>query len=317
MNIRLQGTVIFMMVAMGLSFQAISQGTAWRIDSAQTLRDLKLLSSDSLQGRATGTEGGQMAQAYIQHRMMAIGLAAYVPDYLQHFQAKSRDERPLSAANVLGYIEGAMPGPTLVISAHYDHLGKIGGKIYNGADDNASGTAAILALAEYFSRHQPNYSIVFAAFDAEEVGLQGSRHFVESLVAEADSLVFNLNLDMISRSRSRQIFACGTHHYPYLKPWLVPLADSTHWHVNLRFGHDRRRSHNDDWTFSSDHASFYQAGVPFLYMGVEGHLDYHKPTDVYWSIDVDFYLSVIELVLETTLTLQDGLPEIASLQTGE
>ena len=255
-----------------------------------------------------------MARDYVMERMQSIGLKPYVPNYTQHFEVESPDGFTLAAVNVLGMVEGFEAGPVMVISAHYDHLGVLGGKIYNGADDNASGVGAMLAMAQYFAKHQPNHTIIFAAFDAEEVGLRGSQHFVESLVAQADSITFNINLDMVSRSDTRNLFACGTYHTPYVKPWLQPLTDSAKWRMQLRFGHDRPRSHREDWTYSSDHGNFHKAGIPFIYFGVEDHLDYHEPTDIYWSINEDFYLSAVELMLEAAITLDEGLGDVAALQ---
>lgn len=317
MNMRTQGTAFLLLALILGTIGACAQPREWRIDSAQTLQDLKLLASDSLQGRATGTEGGKMARMYVKNRMVAMGLTAYVPDYFQNFKAITPEGDSLAATNVIGFVPGTSKGPALVISAHYDHLGIHEGEIFNGADDNASGVAAMLAIAEYYTRNQPEHSILFVAFDAEEMGLQGARYFVKSLVAEADSLVFNLNLDMVSRSYERRLYASGTYHSPYLKPWLESVKDSTQWGVELRFGHDRPRGHLEDWTFSSDHAAFHHAGIPFLYMGVEDHNDYHKATDVFWTIDQDFYLSVVELILETSLILDEALPDIAQMQRSE
>lgn len=104
------------------------------------------------------------------------------------------------ATNLVGYLKGsAEPGRFTVLTAHYDHLGVRDGLVYPGADDDASGVAAMLAAADYFARHQPRRSIFFVAFDGEEEGLQGSRYFVAHPPVELSSLALEINLDMVGR----------------------------------------------------------------------------------------------------------------------
>lgn len=279
------------------------------LEKEQALADLKTLASDAYQGRETGTEGGEKARDYIKMRLEEMGLKPYHGQWFQPFTATDRDGQELAAINVAGYIPGTESGCAIVIGAHYDHLGIRSEKIYNGADDNASGTAALLALASYFASHPPKHTLIFVAFDAEEKGLQGSRHFVKEINAE-DSILFNLNFDMISRSEAREIFASGTHHTPTLKSRMGYLVDQDKWGALLRFGHDKPRSHRQDWTYASDHGSFFREGIPFLYFGVEDHEDYHQETDVYDKIDPDFYLGVLGILLETSLLLDQQLEEI-------
>src|SRR5207237_1986016 len=119
--------------------------------------------------------------------------------------------------NVIGYIEGTQtPRHYIVVSAHYDHLGVRDGQVFNGADDNASGTAALFAIGKYFSEHRPANSLIFAAFDAEESGLQGSQAFVKEPPVDRQSLALDLNADMIARDNT--LFIAGTFLQPFLKP---------------------------------------------------------------------------------------------------
>src|SRR5690606_5460658 len=135
---------------------------------------------DEFQGRESGTPGAEKARTYIQERFKSLGLQSFAPypDYLQSFDFTEKNGNTLSGKNIIGYIPGKLK-EALVISAHYDHIGIQNGKIYNGADDNASGISGLLHIAAYFSKNKPNFTLIFAAFDAEEKGLKGSKYFVD------------------------------------------------------------------------------------------------------------------------------------------
>jgi Zn-dependent M28 family amino/carboxypeptidase len=202
----------------------------------------------------------------------------------------------------------------IVLTAHFDHLGiraprpgsaaeAARDSIFNGADDNASGTVAVLSMARYFVLNPPRHTMVFAAVDAEEMGLRGSRTFVEG--GWPDEIVLNVNLDMLARSDSL-LFAAGPHHYPQLRPILEAVRGRPP--VVLAFGHDQPDVEGvQDWTRSSDHAPFHSRGIPFVYFGVEDHPDYHRATDEYDRIDPVFFLNSIRTVLASVLALDRGL----------
>lgn len=243
------------------------------LDSLQIANDLTFLASDACEGRATATDGHQLAQQRILQRMRTAGVDSFNISLLQVSQGTAE------IRNIVGWVKGKKyPGKFIVVSAHYDHLGKMFGKTYYGADDNASGVACLLALAKYYKQHPHDYSIVFAALDREEAGLEGAYAFVQKIIAEKgkENVVFNLNMDMIARSDKNEIFASGISHYPGHR-YLVDAVQSKV-NVMLLMGHDTGNDFND-WTTQSDHAAFHNAGIPFLYIGVEDHPDYHKPTD--------------------------------------
>ena len=164
------------------------------------LKHLKSLSSDAFEGRRTGSLGAKKAQKYIINQFYTLGILPLVQSYKQPFGFIDKREY-YEGINILGYIKGSeLSKEYIVISAHYDHEGIHRGEIYNGADDNASGVSALFSFAEYFINHPPKHSIIFAAFDAEELGLQGSEYFVKSTIMNSKHIVLNLNMDMISRS---------------------------------------------------------------------------------------------------------------------
>jgi hypothetical protein len=281
-------------------------GVALGIDAEQLALDVRVLAADTMEGRGTGTPGSERARRYLLQRFAAIGLTPFGQGYEHAFEFRPRGaDADLRGVNLVGYIPGReQPQRYIVITAHYDHLGVRDGQVYHGADDNASGTAGLLALAQHFRQHPPRHTLIFAAVDAEELGLRGARAFVAQPPVPRDAIVFNVNLDMVSRSERDELYAVGTYHHPWLLPLVQRIAAEAP--VTLRTGHDRPDlPPGDDWTMLSDHGAFHEAGIPFLYFGVEDHPDYHRPTDVFENIDPDFLARAVETVRRAVVLL-DG-----------
>ncbi|MSR22020.1 MAG: M20/M25/M40 family metallo-hydrolase [Gemmatimonadetes bacterium] len=274
--------------------------TLTTLERALLFQDLSILAHDSMEGRGAGTEGIERARHFLVAAFPERGLSPLAGQSLQefHFSGAPGGGNEVTGANVLGVVRGSVrPGRFLVISAHYDHLGIRGGRIYPGADDNASGTAALLALASELSENPPLHSVLFVAFDAEESGLRGSHAFVSDLPIPLDSIVLNVNLDMVSRSAVGELYAVGTHHYPFLRELVEAVAAQSR--VTLLLGHDEPGlPPGDDWTLASDHGAFHQQGIPFIYFGVEDHAGYHQPTDTVENITPEFYVRAVETVLD-------------------
>ena len=273
-------------------------------DGDAVLRLTETLSSDALEGRATGTKGAEAARGFIQKRFETLGVKPIGDSYQIPFTitppAKGRiikQQEPVSGINVVGWIAGETPGqgPVLVLTAHYDHLGVQDGQVYNGADDNASGVAALTAIAQHFQSTPPKHDIILAALDAEEKGLLGAHAFVQDPPVPLTRIALNFNFDMISRSHAGELYVAGLYHSPELRTMFDAFADNAP--VTLLTGHDEPEDGVNDWTGQSDHAVFHEAGVPFLYFGVEDHAGYHKPGDDFENITHDFFLrSVATLV---------------------
>lgn len=305
--------ILSFIVILLFSFQlAVSQETATPtskiIDSAKLLDDLKTLSADDMQGRKVGTEGGTKAREYVLKRFKESGLEQLGNTYLQPFDFSSRGAAKVNGINVIGYLKGKKNADKyIIITAHYDHEGVVKGEIYNGADDNASGTSALFAMAKYFSKNKPNNSLIFVAFDGEESGLQGAKKFVEKLPVKKEQVLLNINMDMIAHNDKNELYASGTYHYPFLKQYLETIAKSKNTKVKLILGHDQPNPPQDDWTFQSDQFAFHQAKIPFIYFGVEDHKDYHKPTDDFVNINQTFYVHAVETILEAVKSLDRNL----------
>jgi len=258
------------------------------LDSARLIADLFRLSHDSMGGRAAMTPENAKARLWLESEFRRIGLE---PVNGRHVHAWVRARRAgadsVRGANVLGLIRGRTdPARVIVVSAHYDHVGTRNGQVYNGADDNASGTAAVLAMAAHFRKHPPAHTILFALWDAEEMGLLGARAFVDAPAVPLASIAANVNLDMVGRNDRGELYAAGATPWPAMRPVLeslVPVAQ-----VKLRLGHDSGGGQND-WTDQSDQGAFNAARIPFVYFGVEDHPDYHKPTDDPERIEPGFY----------------------------
>ena len=286
------------------------------INADQLLEDVRILSADAMEGRGTGTAGGAMARAYIVRRFADAGLKSLWPSYEQPFELPAGEGgEARRGTNVVGYVRGkSHPDRFVVVTAHYDHLGIRNGQIYNGADDNASGVAALLQLAAHFGREQPDNSMIFAALDAEEIGLIGAFALVRALRAERRDLALNVNLDMISHNDRGELYAAGAYRTPALRPLLERVAARAP--VRLLIGHDRPEQRHDDWTNQSDQYAFHKAGVPWVYFGVEDHKDYHKPTDKFETITPAFFVHAVETILDAVRLLDTELPAVEKKKDG-
>ena len=193
------------------------------------------------------------------------------------------------------------PEEYIVVTAHFDHLGVgrpvNGDSIYNGADDNASGTAALLAMARQFMRSKPAHSILFALFDGEEAGDVGSRALVANPPVPLDQMLIDVNLDMVGRNISNELYAAGPAKYPQLRPLVDAAVACSPPPVILREGHDSG-GRGYDWTSQSDQAAFHAKGIPFVYFGEEDHPDYHRPSDTVDHLMPAFFVGTTRLITD-------------------
>ena len=265
----------------------------------QLLDDVRILSADDMEGRSTGTAAGERARNYIVGRLDALGVAAPMMGRLQPWEMQGRSrEGPVtySGVNIIGLIPGTrLADRYIVVTAHYDHVGTHEGQIYNGADDNASGVATMLEIAARLKREAPEHSVIFVALDGEERGLLGAKHFVEAPPVPLESIAMNLNFDMTARAETDgNLWVTGTYQHPNFRPILegIPANGA----VSLAFGKDTPQDTGaDNWVEASDQGAFFRAGVPFLYLGVNYHPDYHRPSDDFTQITPSVFISATEL----------------------
>ncbi|HVK96283.1 MAG TPA: M28 family peptidase, partial [Flavisolibacter sp.] len=213
-----------------------ANGNSKIFNAEQLIKDLQFLSSNELKGRLPGTPEMETARAYILNRFRQVGVDSFSTGIQQPFTFKIRsDGSATTGVNIFGVIKGRKrPKDYIVVTAHYDHLGVLSGNIYNGANDNASGTAALFAIASYFKKNPPDHSIIIVALDAEEQGLQGAKKFVADPPVSLTQVLLNVNSDMIGRDVNNNLYAVGTYHYPYLKTYLDKVKSEGS--INLLYG---------------------------------------------------------------------------------
>ena len=271
-------------------------------DTVSIRRDVEHLASAALEGRGTGTAGNDSAAAYIARRFQSLRLATVANgcgngeasvadrcqrDYFQPFIARSAAAAhaglpsELPSQNVVALLRGSDPtlaSEYVIVGAHFDHLGRSGASaldpdsseaIRNGADDNASGTAAVMELARLVSQRPPRRSVIFVTFSGEELGLLGSQRFVEHSPVPVDRVVAMLNFDMVGRLREDKLIVYGVETATEMRGIVDSAAAGTGLVV---------RGVGDGFG-PSDHSSFYAKGIPVLHFFTDLHEDYHRATD--------------------------------------
>ncbi len=311
----MKNIVFLLVVALVFAGCKLDAPSKKEVDRELLLENLKTLSSDAFEGRGFGTPGNYKAQQHIANQFKKLGIdsvleSGYVQEFSHTVTGKRRlrmfpiDSASLDVSNIPdttltgGNIVAKIAGQTdkvIVITGHLDHLGIRDGKIYNGADDDASGTVALFGIADYFKDKTPRHTLIFAAVDAEEIGSPGCSYLVDNFPGGLEKVVLNVNMDMIAHNDSLELYASGLYHYPQLKKPLDEIKSP----ITLLYGHDDPNNKElDDWTNSSDHRIFHNKGIPFIYFGVEDHKDYHAPTDTFENINQDFYVEAVKLIIQ-------------------
>ena len=281
------------------------------VDGERLWRDLSALASARMAGREPQTPGSRLAQDYIARAFAEAGLAPMGDDYRHPFTYPTTFSEQ-QGVNVLGWLPGSQhPDQFLVITAHYDHLGQSGGKIFHGADDNASGVAAMLALARQAVRQGSRHSLLFLATDIEETGLYGAKAFLRFPPVARGQLKYNLNLDMLARGGELLMLSSEKgERREAVHQALIPRAS-----VCLRPWRNnplarRRGAESVDYRRASDHWAFYRHDIPYLYLGGGVHDDYHTPDDQVGKIDRSYYQAVTESALSALWWLDSWLTEL-------
>lgn len=264
------------------------------------------LASDELEGRESGEHGGRLAELYVQAHFRRLGLQP-LPGQTEMrlpFQAGSR-----TCNNVVAVLPGrdpALRGKYLAIGGHLDHAGIGGpgamgfpGEIHNGADDNASGTAGMMELAEWYAAHPPRHSVIFMGFSAEERGLLGSQHLVDQKIVPVSDIVAMVNLDMIGRSNG-YLFVAGLGTAQEFRGLLDPIFAQVK---------DLELELSDLGEAPSDNTSFYHGGVPAIFFFTHVHDDYHMPGDDADKIDYAGELRVLQLA-RSCIDALDAAPQL-------
>ena len=278
--------------------------------------DVTFLSDDALEGRQTGTDGEKAAADYIAKRFKNLGLEAKgTTDYFQTFTFKPKTnphqkvnytvkdgDSTITGTNVIGYIDNKAES-IIVIGAHFDHLGYgaegslfRGEKaIHNGADDNASGVAVLLNLANKLKNKNKGNNYLFIAFSGEEMGLLGSNYFVKNATIDTKKVNYMINMDMVGRLKADSTLAVyGVGTSPILKQTL-----SAH---NTNF----KLIQKESGIGPSDHTSFYNVDIPVLHFFTGQHEDYHKPTDDFEKLNYEGMQTISNYIFEVVSDLDNN-----------
>ena len=272
-----------------------------------------ILASDEFEGRKTGENGQKLAADYLVKTYKNVGISPAYKDgsYFQHipkkfFRGRSMDD----SENVVAYIKGSeKPDEFVVISAHYDHNGIEGNKIYNGADDDASGTAAVLQIAEAFQKavndgHGPKRSIVFLNVTGEEAGLFGSLYYTENPIFPLANTVANLNIDMVGRVDKKHesdpefVYLIGADKLSRELHELSEAVNDKHVNLTLDYTYNDENDPNRFY-YRSDHYNFAKNNIPIIFYFNGVHKDYHRPTDTADKIRYDLLQKRTQLVFYT------------------
>ena len=296
-------------------------------------KHLIILSSDSMEGRETGKKGQKMAADYIMNHFKNIGIPPYKKkSYYQKFKVKNGrhmckcddcdtdflkkmlgKNKYIKGENVLGFIEGTdLKEELIIITAHYDHLGKHEDKIFNGADDDGSGTVATLEIAEAFMSAKkegngPRRSVLIMPVSGEEKGLLGSKYYTDHPIYPLENTVANLNIDMIGRvddwhENGDYVYLIGAD---MLSQELHDISEQTNdQYIGLEL--DYTFNAEDDpnrYYYRSDHYNFAKNNIPVIFYFNGVHEDYHKVTDTVEKIDFNKIQTITRLVFLTAWEL--------------
>ncbi|WP_299549089.1 M20/M25/M40 family metallo-hydrolase [Seonamhaeicola sp.] len=278
--------------------------------------DVVFLSDDKLEGRQTGTNGEKAAANYIAQRFEDLGVEAKgTENYLQPFTFKPKTnphqkvsynvkagDSTITGLNVIGFIDNQVEN-TIVIGAHYDHLGygaegslhRGARAIHNGADDNASGVAVLLDLAKKLKESNQNNNYLFITFSGEEMGLLGSNYFVKNPTIDTKKVNYMINMDMVGRLKADStlaVYGVGTS----------PILKQTVTSNNSKF----KLIQKESGIGPSDHTSFYNADIPVLHFFTGQHEDYHKPTDDFEKLNYEGMQTISNYIFEIITDLDDN-----------
>ncbi len=272
------------------------------IKAEQLSKHLYIVASDEMEGRNTGESGQKKAGEYLinQYKKMGVGYPKRATTYYQpipsEFFKKAFSPKLGDSENIWAFIEGTeKPDEILVISAHYDHVGMKNGEVYNGADDDGSGTVALLELAAAFQKAKkdgkgPKRSILFLHVTGEEHGLHGSRFYAENPLYDIAATIANINIDMIGRrgygkeDNDNYVYVIGSDRLSTDLHTISEAANEKYIGMELDYKYNDLNDPNRFY-YRSDHYNFAKKGIPAIFYFNGVHDDYHKPTDTPDKID--------------------------------
>jgi len=296
-------------------------------DRQQLLEHIAVLSSDEFSGRKFSSEASIKSQTYLIDTLKNLAIPAFNNHYRHPFFQDSLFQSR-QGANIIALIPGShFPDEYIVLSAHYDHLGRKQNRIFNGADDNASGTAALLLYGKRLIKNPLHYSVILLFTDGEEANLLGAKAFAAEQKNLLRKVKLNINLDMIAGSNQTRklrfiskkldniLSKEALQDFKALQAKLKEesFVKLTHGFRSSRIGGSSISK--TDWRMASDHGVFYRAGIPFIYFGVGDHKNYHSESDDFSNINQPFFISATQSIYQQIIFLDKTMLSNPAINT--
>ena len=296
--------------------QIVTGDVAASFANTITADDLKthlyIIASDEFEGRNTGDSGQKKAAEYLKKFYISKNIASPLggDDYFQDIPTDYLKSNLNPSENVVAFIEGTEnPDEIVIVSAHYDHVGMSDGEIYNGADDNGSGTVAVMKIAEAFqyaveNGNGPKRSILFLHVTGEEKGLLGSKFYVNFPIFPLENTVTNLNIDMIGRIDTAHkdnpnfVYVIGADKLSTELNDLSEKINTTFTQLELDYTYNSDEDPNRFY-YRSDHYNFAKNNIPIIFYFNGTHEDYHRPSDTPDKINYEMLAKRTQLVFYT------------------
>ncbi|XQW86905.1 M20/M25/M40 family metallo-hydrolase [Thalassotalea piscium] len=269
-------------------------------DDQYLLNDLKVLSSEQFMGRKTGTEGSLLSQQFLISQLKILDVPAFQGKYDHTFEISRKG---VKGHNIIAYIPGSEnTNKVIVLSAHYDHLGQSSYQgTFNGADDNASGTVALLSFAKNLVKQPLKHNVIMLFTDAEELNLVGAKAFLKDLGGLRENILLNINLDMLAGSyQQSRLFTMDRLLTKVMDPeyinGLKRLQHAFTPSILSNFNRTKGKNINKriSWIKASDHGAFYKYQIPFIYFGVGTHRNYHTVKDNYENANKTLFVKNVQ-----------------------
>lgn len=301
------------------------------ITTTELKTHLYTIASDSFQGRESGTEGHKKAALYLKkyYKAQSIKPIPKINSYFQTVPASFLKNNKQNSNNVLAYIEGyEMPEEVIILSAHLDHLGiNNNGNINYGADDDGSGTVALMEMAQAFKQAEnegngPKRSLLFLHFTGEELGKKGSEFYIENPIFPLKSTVANLNIDMIGRvdnkhkTNTNYVYLIGSDRLSKELHYISEKVNNSYYNLDLDYKYNVIGESNNYYG-RSDHYNFAKKNIPVIFYFNGEHDDYHKHSDTPDKINYKVLQKRTQLIFTTAWQLANQEKRIVLDETNQ
>jgi hypothetical protein len=287
--------------------------------SMSVLQHLENLSSDQFAGREFASKGGIQSQNYLVSTLEALAIPAFQKQFRHSFDQSGLFQSK-QGTNIIAFVPGThFIEEYIILTAHYDHLGTKRNKVFNGADDNASGTAALLDYGKRLKLQPLKHSVILLFTDGEEVDLLGARAFIDQQKSILDQFKLNINLDMIAGSKRTKrlrfisqdlVDILSTSDLENFNQLQTDLKTSSTAQLTSGFRNTRGAGSSisrTNWRMASDHGVFSKAGIPFLYFGVGPHKNYHTEFDDFNNINRPFFVAATDIIFQQLIFLDNAM----------